>query len=186
VECNAVQLLFEIYPETTNCYEAKYTVNLKHLVAGQEPRTPWTSYYATFNGAKLAIFNMFGAWFEIEQQGDKWQAIRLACTELKVQGKALPRLNLRALIEIEEPTNAELIKKTRSASRASQHDPPPHQNPPTQPPNMPAAPSGDLGHYLPDGLGNYQLTWRDNDDDPYSSNIACHGERPPPDPYRDP
>jgi hypothetical protein len=110
-ECDAIQLLFKIYPETANCYDAKYIVNLKHLVAGQEPRTPWMGYYATFNGAKLAVSNMFGAWFEIERRGDKWQAVRLACTELKVQGKALPRLNTRALIETGEPTNAELIEK---------------------------------------------------------------------------
>jgi len=64
-------------------------INLKHLVFSQKPETPWTGYYATFNGAKLAISNMFGAWFEIERRGGKWQAIRLACIELKVQGKAL-------------------------------------------------------------------------------------------------
>jgi hypothetical protein len=46
-ECDAIQLPFEIYPETTDCYEAKYTVNLRHLVVGQEPETPWTGYYAT-------------------------------------------------------------------------------------------------------------------------------------------
>ena len=40
MECDTVRLPFEIYPETTNCYEAKYTVNLKHLIAGQEPGTP--------------------------------------------------------------------------------------------------------------------------------------------------
>jgi len=33
-ECNAIRLPFEIYPKTTDCYEAKYTVNLKHLVTG--------------------------------------------------------------------------------------------------------------------------------------------------------
>jgi hypothetical protein len=65
-ECDAIRLPFEIYPETTDCYEAKYTVNLRHLVTGQEPGTPWTGYYTTFNGAKLAVSNMFGAWFEIE------------------------------------------------------------------------------------------------------------------------
>jgi hypothetical protein len=54
---------------------------------------------------------MFGAWFEIERQGDKWQAIRLAHTELNVQRKALPGLNTRALIKMGEPTNAELVEK---------------------------------------------------------------------------
>jgi hypothetical protein len=39
-ECDAIWLPFEIYPETADCYEAKYTINLKHLVAGQKPGTP--------------------------------------------------------------------------------------------------------------------------------------------------
>jgi len=125
-ECDALRLPFAIYPETVDCYDSKYTINLKHLVARQEPGTPWTGYYATFNSAKLAVSNMFGAWFEIERQVKTWQVIRLACTELKVQGKALPGLNTRALIETEAPANAELVERAWSASRASQHDPPPH------------------------------------------------------------
>jgi len=103
-----------------------------------------------------------------------------------VQGKALPGLNTRALIETGEPTNAELVEKARSASRASQHNPPPHQDPLTQPPNTPAAPSSDLGCYLPGGLGNRCPAYRDNDDDPFSSNTTHHGGGNPPDPYGDP
>jgi hypothetical protein len=139
-ECSAVRLPFEIYPETVDCYPAKNTINLKHLVAGQEPGTPWDGYYATFKGAKLAVSNMFGAWFEIERRGNKWQAVRLARTELRLQGNALPGLEVRTLIETGEPTNAELVEKARSESRASQHarsesrasqhDLPPHQDPP--------------------------------------------------------
>jgi hypothetical protein len=85
---------------------------------------------------------MFGAWFEIERRGNKWQAVRLAHTELKLQGHALPGLNVKTLIETGEPTNAELVERARSESRASQHsqhDPPPHQNPPVQPPNDPTS-----------------------------------------------
>jgi len=131
-ECSVVQLPFEIYPKMADCYHAKVTVNLRHLVAGQKPGTPWTGYYATFKRAKLAISNMFGAWFEIKRRGDKWQAVRLACTELKLQENALPGLNVRALIETREPTNAELVERARSESRASQHsqhDPPPYLDP---------------------------------------------------------
>ena len=65
-ETAAVQLPFEIYPKIADCYKSKYTTNLKHLVSGQEPGTPWMGYYAMFNGAKLAVSNMFGAWFEIK------------------------------------------------------------------------------------------------------------------------
>ena len=128
---------------------------------------------------------MFGAWFKIERRDETCQAIRLARTELKVQGKALPELNTRALIETGAPTNAELVERARSASRASQHDPPPYQDPPAQLPNTLVAPSGNPGRYLPGGLGNCRPTYRDNDDDPFSSNTAHQGGNPP-DPYRDP
>jgi hypothetical protein len=54
---------------------------------------------------------MFGAWFEIKRRGDKWQAVRLACTELKLQGSTLLGLNVTALIATGEPTNTELIER---------------------------------------------------------------------------
>jgi hypothetical protein len=143
-----------------DCYDAKFTIHLKHLVTGQELGTPWTGYYATLKGAKLAISNMFEAWFKIERRDTKWQAIRLAHIELKLQGHVLPGLNVRALLETGEPTNAELIERAQSESRASQHsqhNPPPHQDPLAQPPNDPMLPSEDPGRYYPGGLGNYQL-----------------------------
>jgi hypothetical protein len=177
-ECAAVRLPFKIYPGSVDCYSTKYTVNLRHLVTGQESGTPWTGYYANFKGAKLAVSNMFGAWFEIERRNDKWQAVRLARTELKLQGSAMPGLNVGALIATGEPTNAELVERARSESRASQHsqhDPPPHQDPPLPP-------SGDPGRYYPGGLGNYQPRRNCNDDgdeDPYSSRTAGRGGAPP-------
>jgi hypothetical protein len=85
----AVKLPFEIYPETADCYPSKYTVNLRHLQAGQE-QAPWTGYYATYKGAKLAVSSMFGAWFEIRKREDGWEAIRLARVALELQGQALP------------------------------------------------------------------------------------------------
>jgi hypothetical protein len=126
-ECSAVRLPFKIYPESADCYDTKFTIHLKHLVTGQEPGTPWTGYYATLKEAKLAVSNMFGAWFKIERRGNKWQAVRLARTELKLQGHVLPGLNVRALLETGKPTNAELVERAQSKSRASQHsqhDPP--------------------------------------------------------------
>ena len=155
-----MRLPFEIYPKSADCYNAKYTLNLRHLVSGQKLGTLWMGYYATFKGAKLAVSNMFGAWFEIERRDAKWQAVRLACTELKLQGSVMPGLNVAALIATGEPTNAELVERARSESRASQcsqHDLPLHQDPPV-------LPSGDLGHYYLGGLGNYQPRQNRNDD----------------------
>jgi hypothetical protein len=103
--------------------------------------------------------------------------------------KCRERLSLdstQELIKTGEPTNAELIEKAQSTSRASQHDPPPHQDPPAQPLNTLAVPPGDLGCYLLGGLENHQPAYRGNDDDPFSSNTAHRGGGNPPDPYGDP
>jgi hypothetical protein len=63
---------------------------------------------------------------------------------------------------------------------------PPHQDPPQQPLNTLAQPSSDPGHYLLGGLGNCCPTYRDNNDDPFSSNTARRRGGNPPDPYGDP
>ena len=102
----------------------------------------------------------------------------------------LPGIDATALIKSGEPTNEEIaeeIKVSRAASRASQRDPPPHQDPPQQPE---CNALGDLGHYQLGGLGNYFPKQKYNDDDgddPYSSNTARRDrEGPPQDPYYDP
>jgi len=61
LECATVWLPFEIYPETVDCYPSQNTINLRHLVSGQEAGVSWIGYYAMFNRAKLAVSNMFGA-----------------------------------------------------------------------------------------------------------------------------
>jgi len=124
-----MQLPFEIYPETMDCYPSQYMINLRHLQSGQEAGVPWTGYYAMLKEAKLAVSNMFRAWFKIEQWGDKWAAIRLAHIKLNLQGHTLSGLNTIALIKLGKPTNAKLVENAWSESRASQqsqHDPPPH------------------------------------------------------------
>ena len=81
----------------------------------------------------------------------------------------------------------EAIKASRSTSRASQHDAPPHQEPVKDPfadtPHRYAP--GYPGRYPPEGLGNRRLRYKDNDDDPFSSNTAHRGGGNPPDPYGD-
>jgi len=43
-----------------------------------------------------------------------------------------------------------------------------------------------MGHYPLEGLGNHCPRYKDNDDDPFSSNTACCGGGNPPNPYGDP
>jgi len=63
-ECTAVHLPIEIYPENKDYILAKNTRGLKWLMMPQELAL-WTGYYATFEGAKIAISSMFRVWFEI-------------------------------------------------------------------------------------------------------------------------
>jgi hypothetical protein len=110
--CAALKLPFEIIPEDRDYYPPEFTTNLRHLVALQEG-VPWTGWYATYNGAKLAVSNMFGVWFEIERCEKSWVAIRLARLALKVQGHALPGIDTHVLLKTGEPTNEELIEEIK-------------------------------------------------------------------------
>jgi len=187
--CSKLRLPFEIWPEDRDYIKKEFTQNLRHLVAMQEG-APWTGYYAVYKGAKLAVSNSFGVWFEIRKRESRWEAFRVARTSLDLKSWMLPGINATELIKSGEPTNEEVveeIKATRAASRASQRDPPPHQDPPEQPERE--AP-GDPGRYQPGGLGNWVSRKKHDDDDgddPYSSNTARRGRGGPPhNPYQDP
>ena len=60
-----LRLPFQVYPETRDSVPATHTDNVKHLTAGQEG-APFTAYYATLNGAKIAVTNCYGVWFEFQ------------------------------------------------------------------------------------------------------------------------
>src|SRR5712671_76675 len=166
-ECAAVCLPIKIYPKDHDYVLAKNTVGLKWLVMPQEV-APWTGYYATFEGAKIAISSMFGVWFEIRCREQSWEAFQVSRVELNLQYDPLPGINAPELIKSGEPMAAaigEQMRVSRAASRAShrdeEHDEPPYRNS-----------TGDPGRYLPGGLGNTRPRYKDNDDDPFSSNIA--------------
>jgi len=58
-ECTAMCLPIEIYPKERDYVPATNTIGLKWLVTPQEA-APWTGYYATFEGTKIAVSSMFG------------------------------------------------------------------------------------------------------------------------------
>jgi hypothetical protein len=59
-ELDALRCPFPIKAlEQRDCILETYTVNVRHLQTGQDG-APWTGYYATYKGAKLAVSNCYG------------------------------------------------------------------------------------------------------------------------------
>jgi len=192
-DCAKLRLPIAIYPEDRDYMKKEFTENLQHLVAGQD-NAPWTGYYAQYEGAKIALSSSFGVWFEIRKREDRWEAFRVARVKLNLKHHLLLGIDAPALIQSGEPTNkqiAEEMRASRAASRASQHDAPPHQDPPSDLPQAPEeGTTSNLDHHPLTGLGSYYPSQKYNDDDgddPFSSNTARRGGRgPPQDPYNDP
>jgi hypothetical protein len=91
--------------EQRDCIPGTYTKNLMHLQTRQD-QAPWTGYYALYKGAKLAVSNCYGMWFEIQRRDNIWAVIRPAHVDLNLQGNALEGINMRELIASGEPLPA--------------------------------------------------------------------------------
>src|SRR5216683_4146322 len=134
-DCAKLRLPIAIYPEDRDYIKKEFTENLQHLVTGQDG-APWTGYYTYYEGVKIALSSSFGVWFEIRKRDDGWEAFRVAREKLHLKHSALPGIDAPTLIRSGEPTNKEIVEEiraSRAASRASQHDAPPHQDPPQDP-----------------------------------------------------
>src|ERR1700746_1129543 len=66
---------FDVSPEAKDSRPAYATTNLHHLVAGQDG-APFTAYYAIWRGAKFAVTNVYGVWFEFQRVEDRFEAHR--------------------------------------------------------------------------------------------------------------
>jgi hypothetical protein len=71
-------------------------------------QAPWTSYYAMFREAPLAIANFGEVWFEVKRQENKTIAIRPVRAVLRVKHLLYRGMNLQSLVDSGEPTLAEL------------------------------------------------------------------------------
>ena len=125
-ELDSLQLPFEVVPEKADYVNATFTKNVKWLATPQEG-APWTGYYGTLNGAKVALASYCGVWFEIEKSESSWQAIRVA--RLTLDHSPIEGLNWDKLVASGAPTVAAIVEAARSASRSSQHDAAPPQEP---------------------------------------------------------
>src|SRR6266853_2632878 len=83
-DCAKLRLPIAFYPEDRDYMKKEFPENLHHLVAGQD-NTPWTGYYANYEGAKLALSSSFRVWFEIRKCEDGWEAFHIAQEKLNIK-----------------------------------------------------------------------------------------------------
>ena len=170
----ALRLPFEVFPEQKDTVPAEFTAKVRHLTTPQED-APWTGYYATFNGAKIAVSNIYGMWFEIRRRGQGFEAHRLARSELALPDLPLLGLDRKELKKSEEPI-------TRPSSRAG---PPPVEQPTPQdltawgPPSTPYV-EPQSTQPLPYEIPRRDIPFDDDDDEPMDPPVGSSATNIPP------
>jgi hypothetical protein len=102
----ALQCPFEIEDLKQRDYiPSEYTMNLEHFNVDQKIM-PWTRYFTTYRGAKLAVINLYGIWFKIELCNGKWVATCPACMNLNLKHHMMEGINAKELIRTGEPLPA--------------------------------------------------------------------------------
>jgi hypothetical protein len=117
--------------EQRDCIPETYTQNLMHLQTRHE-QAPWTGYYALHKGAKLAVSNCYGMWFEIQCHDNIWAAICPTHVDLNLQGNTLDGINTRELITSSKPLPTSHMPSqapSRASSLASIHTEPERNEP---------------------------------------------------------
>ena len=129
----ALRLPMNAMPEQKDTVPAEYTRNVRFLLGPQDD-APWIGYFATWRGAKIAVTNIFGVWFEMRRRGEGFEAHRLARPDLDLLDFPLPGIDMAELRLTGEPI-------TRPPSRAAMQQGeetiqvidtpllPPHHNP---------------------------------------------------------
>ena len=75
-QLSVLRCSFRITPETSHSVPAPYNQNVQfHQATANPDSVPWTAYYAIYNGAKLAVSNAYGVWFEITPHQGGYRAI---------------------------------------------------------------------------------------------------------------
>jgi len=110
-QLGALELPMEVLPEQKDTVPTANMVNTQFLVSGTTEEPPWTGYYATLRGARLAITNIFGVWCEVRHRGSSFEVHRLARAELSLLNAPLQGIDYSHLAQTGEPI-------TRAPSRA--------------------------------------------------------------------
>jgi len=99
-----LKCLFDTIPEPKDSVLAEFTENVQHLLSSQETGAPYTGYYARLNNALVSVSNVYGVWFEVRVQGNKFKCFRLARNELGLKNHPLPGINFILLEQSGEPS----------------------------------------------------------------------------------
>jgi hypothetical protein len=76
---------FDVTPETTVSIPDEYTKGVQFYENTTDPDlVPWTGYYATYHGARLAVTNVFSVWVEIKKTSEGWRAVRVVQAGIRV------------------------------------------------------------------------------------------------------
>jgi len=95
---------FNTIPELKDSVPAEFTKNIWHLLGSQDTGAPYTGYYARLNNALVSVSNVYGVWFEVRIQENKFKCFRLAWSELRLKNHPLPGINFILLEQSGEPT----------------------------------------------------------------------------------
>jgi len=95
---------FDTIPKPKDSVPAEFTENVRHLLSSQETGAPYTGYYARLNNALVSVSNVYGVWFEVRIQGNKFECFRLAWQELRLKNHPLPGINFISLEQSGEPS----------------------------------------------------------------------------------
>jgi len=95
---------FDTIPKPKDSIPTKFTENVWHLLSSQETGAPYTGYYARLNNALVSVSNIYGVWFEVHIQGNKFECFQLAWQELGLKNHPLSGINFILLEQSGGPT----------------------------------------------------------------------------------
>jgi len=150
-----LELPMDAMPEQQDTVPAAYAINTTFLISGTAEQLPWTGYYVQLPGARLAVTNIYGVWFELRRRESGFEAHCLAREGLSLIDAPLKGINYARLRATGEPlTQAPSRAATPAIQTATITDPAagpwgPAQTPKDQPKKA-------TGWVMPP-LGDYDL-----------------------------
>jgi len=98
-----LELPMDALPEQRDTVPAEYAINTTFLVSGTADSPPWMGYYVQIPGARLAVTNIYGIWFELHRRGSGFEAHCLAREGLSLIDAPLKGIDYAHLCETGEP-----------------------------------------------------------------------------------